>query len=198
MSKIKEIDLEKERKLLDREITFFHFRRAAKKINKCLRFATATNNEFFIYYFKSQKCILEEDFKEAIKYFNRALKIKPKDGCTYNDKALCLAELGKKALALECFNEGLKKDRDCASLYHNKGWLLHSLARYQQALLCFQKALELEENRVESLFSLADTYLKLGNNQKARKLLELTLSRLKGKTSYVRKETLRRLRKLKE
>ncbi|UCG35629.1 MAG: tetratricopeptide repeat protein [Candidatus Omnitrophota bacterium] len=198
MSKVKNVDLDKERKLLDREITFFHFKRASKKIVKCLHFAEATNNEFFIWYFKGQECILEGDFREAIKYFNRALKIRPKDGCTYNDKALCLAELGKQALALECFNEGIKKDRDCASLYHNKGWLLHSLERYQQALLCFQKALELEGNRAESLFSLADTYFKLGNIEKARKFLELTLSRLKGKSSYVRRETLKRLRKLKD
>ena len=191
-----QIDFYRERRELDREITFFHFKRASRKVAKCLREAKATNNEFFLYYFKGQEGILEENFESAIKYFNRALEIRPKDGCTYNDKALCLVELGKQNKALECFNEGIRKDRDCASLYHNKGWLLHTLGRYREALLCFQKALELEADRVESIFSLADTYLKLGNTRKARKLLESALSHLKGKSSYVRKEALKRLKDL--
>jgi tetratricopeptide (TPR) repeat protein len=190
------IDLEKERKILDRQITFFHFKRAKRKIEKCIKWAKKIKDNFFLNYFLAQRYILKEDFSKAIVYFNCALKIKPNDGCTYNDKALCLAELGNYQEALECFNEGIRKDKDCASLYHNKGWLLNFLGRYKEAILCFKKSLELEKKRVESLYSLADTYLHLHDKEKAKKYFKKTLKLIKGKSSFIFKETLKRLKDL--
>lgn len=190
------IDLEKERKRLDREITFFHFKRAKQRASRCLDLAIKTGDNFFFFYFLAQRYILREDFHSAIKYLDYCLKIRGKDGCAYNDKALCLAELGKYKEALVCFDEGIRRDRDCASLYQNKGWLLHSLEKFTQALLYFKKALEIEPDRVESLFSLADTYLHLQNKSKAHKYFKYTLRKIKGKSSYMYKETSHRLRKL--
>jgi tetratricopeptide (TPR) repeat protein len=180
------IDLEKERWKLDRQITFFHFRRAARRINKCLRYAKKTRNIFFLYYFTAQSLILKKDL----------LRLRPGDGCTYNDKAICLAELSYYHRALDCFNEGLRHDRNCAALYHNKGWLLNSLGKHRQAILCFKKSLELDSERVESLYSLADSYLCLGKTGLARKYFLRSLVKLKGRCSYMYKETLKRLREM--
>jgi tetratricopeptide (TPR) repeat protein len=191
------VDLEKERKILDRYITFFHFKRAKRKIEKCLRLSKKLKDDFFFYYFSAQRFILKENFKEAISLFDKALKIRINDGCSYNDKAICLAELGKYREALECFNEGIRRDKDCASLYHNKGWLLNFLGRYREAILCFKKALELEEDRVESMYSLADTYFHLKDKKMAKKYFKKALFHIKGKSSYIYKETLKRLKELK-
>ncbi|UCC95977.1 MAG: tetratricopeptide repeat protein [Candidatus Omnitrophota bacterium] len=190
------VDLEKERKLLDREITFFHFKRATRKIKKCIKLAEETKDDFFLSYFLAQRCILRQDYRRAMHYFNCALHIRKNDGCTYNDKALCLAELGRLKEALACFNRGIKRNRDCASLYHNKGWLLHSLGRHKEAAVCFKKALELEAGRVESLYSLADTYCHLNDLQQARQLFHRALRLIKGKSSYAHKQTLKKLNKL--
>ena len=190
------IDWERERKVLDREITFFHFRKAERKIKKCLNLAEESGEEFFFYYFLAQKFILGEDFYQAIEHFNRALKIRKNDGCTYNDKAICLAELEKYRQALDCFNEGIKRDKDCVSLYHNKGWLLNLLRRYKEAILCFNKALELEEDRVESLYSLGDTYLQLGDRPRAKRYFQKALRYIKGKSFYVYNQILKKLKNL--
>lgn len=188
------IDLEAERKKLDRDITFFHEKRAKARIKKCLRLARISKDSFFFNYFSAQAEIIKEKFSEALRYLDHALALRPNDGCTYNDKALMFAEMEKYKEALECFNEGIKRDRDCASLYHNKGWLLHCLKRYPEALVCFQKALELEEDRVESIFSLADTYVCLGNEKKAKAYFEKALGCLKGKCGFMYREAQRRLR----
>ena len=190
------IDLELQRRLLDREITFFHFGRAKRKIKMCLNQSMESKNNFYRYYFLGQREVLDEHFQQAIRYFDLALALRPKDGCTYNDKALCFAELGKLDKALVCFNEGIRKDRDCASLYHNKGWLLHLLKRYKQAILCFRKALELDRNRPEALFSLADTYQCLGDNAKARRYFKTALKVVKGKSAFVACEIVKRLGQL--
>lgn len=190
------IDLEKERKALDRLITFFHFKSARRKIEKCLEFSRKQNVDFFFYYFLAQKCILRHDFNKAIKYLDNALKIRKNDGCTYNDKAICFAELKKYKAALECFDEGIRKDRDCASLYHNKGWLLNVLGKYREAVIFFKKALELEPNRAEALYSLADTYLHLNDKRNAKVYFKKALVQVRGKCSFIHKEILRQLRSL--
>jgi len=178
---LSKIDFEKERKILDRQITFFHFKRAKRRITKCIQWARKMGDEFFLNYFLAQDKSLKEDFSGAISYIDKALKIRVNDGCSYNDKALCLADLGKNKKALDCFNEGLRKDPNCVSLYHNKGWLLNLLERYKEAVLCFKKALELEEDRAEAIYSLADTYCHLGQKQKAKEYFKKPLSLLREK-----------------
>jgi tetratricopeptide (TPR) repeat protein len=193
---VSKIDFEKERKALDREITFFHFKRARKKISKCLKETKKKKDEFFLNYFLAQDKILKEKFLEAIGYLNKALKVRKNDGCAYNDKALCLADLGKFKEALDCFNQGLRRDPNCVSLYHNKGWLLNLLERYKEAVLCFKKALELDESRVEAIFSLADTYYHLGQRKLAKRYFRRALGEIKGKSSYMYRATLKRLNKI--
>ncbi len=190
------VNFENERKILDRQITFFHLRRARRRIDKCIKLARGENNEFFLYYFLGQKKILKEEYQEAIKYIDKALKVRSSDGCTYNDKALCLADLGKKGESLECFNKGIRLDPNCASLYHNKGWLLNSLSRHSQAVLCFHKALELDLRRPEALYSLADSYFHLKDNKRAAIYFKKALNQVKGKSSFVCQDIKERLKSL--
>ena len=188
------LDLEQERIRLDREITFFHFKKAQGIIDRALRQARRQQKPFFANYFTGQYYIIKEQYSHALKFFRRALSLRPNDGCTYNDIALCYAELGDYEQAEDFFNEGLKKDRNCASLYHNKGWLLNLLGEHKQASLCFHKALELETDRPESLYSLADSCYCLGDYKAAQKYFRRAASKLKGKSAYMAREVHRRLR----
>lgn len=188
--------LQYQRELLDRQITYFHFSRAIRKINKCINLARKYKQPFFYYYFSSQVHIINDDFKAAISCLNKALILRPDDGCCYNDKALCLVELGKMDLAFNNFNQGIKREPDCASLYQNKGWLLHLHGRYKEAILCFHKAFEIDPDRIEAIFSLADTYQKLEDLTRARHYFLKVKLLLKHKCAVVYKETLLRLQQL--
>jgi|TARA_B100000315_G_C14567959_1_gene583935 tetratricopeptide (TPR) repeat protein len=190
------IDFEKERKSLDREITYFHFGRAQRKINKCIHLARKDKDKFFLYYFQAQDHILNERFSKGLKYIEKALLLRADDGCSYNDKALCYAELGRNKDALSYFNKGLRKDRNCACLFHNKGWLLNLLGEHKKAIVCFYKALELNDRLPEALYSAADSYLKLGQNKKAAYYFNKALKQIKGKSSLVRRNILNRLKSL--
>ena len=180
-----QIDLEKKRKQLDREITFFHVKRARSLIRDALKTARAQKDSFFILYFNAQKCILSEHYFCALHLLDKALAIRPDDGCSYNDKALCWAEMGDYTRSLRCFNDGIHQDPDCAVLYHNKGWLLNFLERHHEAIICFRKTLELDESRPESLYSLADSYEHLGNKTTARKYFLLASKQVKNRCSYM-------------
>ena len=190
----KGIDLEKERDRLDRQITFFHFKKARGKINKCLKVAKKRSDYFYLFYFTAQKLIIDENFEKALRYFDLCLKHRPDDGYSYNEKAICLAELKKYDEALTCFDEGIRRAKYKVSLYHNKGWLLNLLGRFKQSIIYFEKALEFESDRVESNFSLGDSYLHLGDKIRAKKYFNRALSQIKGKSSYIYKEIKKRLR----
>jgi len=183
---VPQIDFEYERAILDREITFFHFARAKKRITKCITLAKKANDRFFLYYFLAQNEIVHGHFRLAIYYIDKAIGLKNSDGCLYNDRAICLAELGKYKLALEWFDRGIARDHDCASLYHNKGWLLNVLGRHQRAIVCFHKALELQSQRPESWYSLADSLLELGYVKPAIKAFRKALQQVRGRSALAR------------
>jgi Flp pilus assembly protein TadD len=190
------IDLEKERRALDCDITYFHFKKAQKRIGKCLKAARESGDIFFLNYFQAQKEILRENFRLAIYFIDKALLQRPGDGCAYNDRALCLAELGRPAAALDWFNFGIKRDVNCVALYHNKGWLLNSLGRHGQAIVCFHKVLELDPQRPEALYSLADSYCQRGETARARAYFKKVLKLLHGKSAYMRGNTEKRIKTL--
>ncbi|MCD6583801.1 MAG: tetratricopeptide repeat protein [Candidatus Omnitrophica bacterium] len=191
-----QINLEKEREKLDREITFFHLKRAKRIALRALKEARRRKEWFFIYYFTAQKYILNERFKEAKRYLEKALRLRPKDALSYNDKAICLAELGDYEDALSCFNEGIKKNKDCPTLFHNKGWFLNFLNRHKEALVCFHKALEFDPFRPESLYSLADSYFSLGKFKEAKKYFQKAAQAVRGKSSFVYREAKRRFKEI--
>ncbi len=188
-------DFEKERDLLDRQITYFHFEQAKKKAAKCIKAARKANDYFYLFYFTAQKFIIQEEFEKALRYLNLCLKLNPGDGYSYNDKAVCLAELGKYSRALAAFDEGIRKSQNRASLYHNKGWLLNTLGKYRQSIIYFEKALELENGRVEANFSLGDSHWHLGDKVRAKKYFLRALDQIKGKSSYIYREIKKRLEK---
>lgn len=192
---MRKIKWEKERKDLDRLITFFHFKKAMIKINRCLKMARKENNKFYYLYFHAQKEMLKENFSQAIEFLNMALEIK-EDPLSYNDKAICLAELGRYKSAMKVFNQGINRIKDNATLYHNKGWLLNKLGKYKEAIVLFNKALELEKDRVESIYSIGDSYLKLGKREEAYRYLKKALILIKGKSKYIRQHIEKRLKTL--
>jgi len=81
------------------------------------------------------------EFEAAIKCYDRALKLDPKDTTLYARKGRALLRLKRCEEAIECFGSVLKLDpRDMESL-NNKGVALCTLGRYSEALGCFQKVL---------------------------------------------------------
>lgn len=141
---------------LDNAITY-----GTKKEALCIArigLAKAKKRRFIgeVEYFKGQADLINNRFVSAIEHFDKAIAHNPYDGASYNDKALCLAELGLIDEALVYFNKGIEVESDYATIYHNKGWLLNNIGQYTQAIACFNKALELEPGRAVTYDNLAD------------------------------------------
>lgn len=114
-----------------------------------------------IEYFRGQQDILHRRFASAIEHFDAAIRYNPRDGASYNDRALCMVELGIIDEALGYFDKGIAVEPDFATIHHNKGWLLNNIGRHTEAVQCFRRALRLEPRRPVTYDNLADALYNL-------------------------------------
>ncbi len=169
------IDLSQLRHDLDDAITYADPAAAAKLVREGLRISRERGMPAEEMYFKAQREILEGNFNDAIVYLDSAIKLNPLDGAAYNDRALCMVELGMTDAALPYFDKGIESEPDYATIYHNKGWLLNKIGEHRQAAALFGKALEIEPGRAVTYENLADTYRNLGLKEEALAALKKAL-----------------------
>ncbi|MGC9015030.1 MAG: tetratricopeptide repeat protein [Thermoproteota archaeon] len=100
--------------------------------------------------------------KEAISYYNLALKIAPYIPEGWNNKGNALNHLGRFKEALECLDNALKLNPNYESAYVNKGISLMNLGNVEEALLCFDKAIEINPNFAKAWYNKGLALYRLG------------------------------------
>ena len=143
------IGLSEIRFLLDDAITYGDLPAAKGLVEKGLCIAQERQWIAEEMYFKAQREIIEENDRDAILYLDLAIKHNPCDGAAYNDRALCMIELGMTQEAFSYFDQGIACEPDYANVYHNKGWLLNKLGQHAQAVSFLKKALEPSLKRIQ-------------------------------------------------
>ena len=90
-------------------------------------------------------CLLVlEQYVEALKYFDNALKIAPWFTEVLNNKGVCLQKLRHYQAAIDCFDKALAQDSKCAQAWHNKGRCLSCMERDDDAIRYFDKAIKID------------------------------------------------------
>jgi len=140
-------------------------------------------------YFTGQIQMLKGNFVTAMEHFDKAIKYNPNDGAAFNDRALCMVEIGIIDKAFYYFDMGIRVEPDFATIYHNKGWLLNNIGRHTEAIECFKKALHFDPDRPVTYDNLADALYNLNDYQGAldayKKVIELLEP---GKCRGIRKQ----------
>jgi tetratricopeptide (TPR) repeat protein len=182
------IGLSELRHQLDEAITYADTSVAERLVGEGLRISREMEMPAEEMYFKAQREILEGNYSDAIVYLDSAIKLNPQDGAAYNDRALCMVELGITDAALSYFDRGIESEPDYSTIYHNKGWLLNKLGEYKQAVALFEKALEIEPGRAVTYENLADAYFNLGLKKDALEALKKALQFLPPSCPEIREQ----------
>jgi len=148
---------------LDNAITYGTKKRSLAIVREGLAQAKARNIPAETEYFLAQRHIVRAECAGAIEHLDKAIALNPRDGAAYNDRALCMVEMGIIDKALPYFDKGIEVESDYATIRHNKGWLLNHIGRHTEAIACFRQALELEPDRAVTYDNLADAQLNLGD-----------------------------------
>jgi tetratricopeptide (TPR) repeat protein len=88
--------------------------------------------------------------EEALKFFEKALEIDPRDVHVWNLKGICLGEIGKHYDAMHCYEKALSFDSQYVHAWNNKGFALNQLRRFEEALRCLDKAVEIDPQHFDA------------------------------------------------
>ncbi len=184
---------------LDYVFTYKSKKEAMAVARACLKEVTKANIPSEIVYFKGQVEIIKGNLVSAIEFMDEAIKLNPKDGAAYNDRALAMIEIGILDGPLQYFDKGIEVEPDFATIHHNKGWFLNNLGRHTEAIKCLNTALELEPDRAVTYDNLADAYFNLGDYKKSLEAYKKVLELLKpGEAKGIRKQILKHIKQIEE
>ncbi len=106
-------------------------------------------------------------YEEALKYFDRALKIDPNDPYVLGYKGDALLDFGKFDEAVVIYKRALEIDPGDVITLANLGYTLSLLERYDEALVYYDKALSIEDDDFITLNNKGKTLFSLGKHDEA-------------------------------
>jgi tetratricopeptide (TPR) repeat protein len=124
-------------------------------------------------------------FREAIFYFDKAIKRNPKDARAWYVKAVAFENIGKLEEAIECYDTAIKINPDdlleewveeLRVFWNNKGTMLAELQHYETAIYCFEKALEIDSQFVDAWYNKGFVFSKLNNFDEAVRCYDKALA----------------------
>jgi len=116
---------------------------------------------------------MQNKLKEAVPYFERALKLNPSDAATRRNLATSYWQLGKLAEARKNLEIVLKANPDDTLAMLLLGMVSEDLGDDERAASLLARVIPLVRQRPETIDSLARAYYHLGQTDKARNTLQM-------------------------
>ncbi|HKU32746.1 MAG TPA: tetratricopeptide repeat protein [Candidatus Nitrosotalea sp.] len=111
----------------------------------------------------------KSNYEQALKYFEKAIEMNPKNDFAWGDRGLMLDKLGRKDEAIESFSRALVIDSSNAITWHNKGLTLIRSNKIEESIECFDKAIELNEKYAKAWYNKGRALALLGNEREGQK-----------------------------
>ncbi len=106
-------------------------------------------------------------YEEAIRAFDRAVRLNPNDASAYNNKGEALYELKHYNKAIRAFDEAIRLDLNYADAYNSKGFSLYKLGCYSEAIEVYEEAIQLNLNDANIYRNKGFSLYKLGRYSEA-------------------------------
>jgi tetratricopeptide (TPR) repeat protein len=127
--------------------------------------------EHSVEYNKANVYFREGNYPEAIKFYQKALRITPSFSNAHNNMGICFIQLNQFEEARNQFTEAIKIDPGFFDAYPNLANVLNELGQYQDAVVILNKGLLVKKDP-DLYHLLAEVYLKLGDEISATRCIE--------------------------
>lgn len=129
------------------------------------------------------------EYGEAIRLFNKALRLDPNYSAVYNNKGNALGRIGQLDEALECYNKAIEIHPKEPEYYYNKAGLLEEMENYSESKESYLKIIELRSNHINALNGLALCYVREKDFENAYiyldKLLKIAPNDIEGSINMI-------------
>jgi tetratricopeptide (TPR) repeat protein len=137
----------------------------------------AKSNSALSYYGRGNTYARLGQYKLAIEYYNKAIRINPNYANAYYIRGIIHLESGQYQKAVQDLSETIRIKPDYISSYYNRGIAYSKTRRYQLAIKDYSEAIRLDSDYADAYNNRGAVYLNLGNNElgclDARKACEL-------------------------
>ena len=82
-------------------------------------------------------------YDEALKAYDKVIKIEPNNSIAWFNKGNTLSNLNKSNEALKAYDRAIEIDPQYSMAWNNKGFILEKLNKYNKAITAYDKALEI-------------------------------------------------------
>ena len=103
------------------------------------------NKEVDSLFLEANACIEDENFSDALIFYDLILKIDSKNISALIDKGTTLQILGRIKSAISCFDKALDISPDNVDALINKGSALHLAEKYLEAISCYDSSLKIDK-----------------------------------------------------
>ena len=111
--------------------------------------------------------IQPEDYEEAIKVCNQALRINPLYTEAYHRRGVFRSALGDRTGAVADYNLVIRRTPEDGEAYYNRGVAHSELGDYQQAIADYTQAVRLNPNNADAYHKRGNAHLNLEDYQRA-------------------------------
>ena len=138
--------------------------------------STILNSRIEELFLQANDCIDDENFSEALTFYNLILKEDSKNILALIDKGTTLQILGRIKLAIRCFDKALEISPHNIDALINKGSALHLDKKYLNAIDCYDTALKIDKKCSMALAYKGLSLGELGNLHEAIDYFKRALS----------------------
>ncbi len=117
-----------------------------------------------------------ERYLQAVEYFKRSAELERGNLLPLRKMAQAFFDMGKMELAIEILNEAIKYDGSVSELWSSLGWAYLHIAEYTLAIGPLKKSLELNQNNIQCVKSLALSLFALGRKDSSLEYYQLALA----------------------
>ncbi|MGK7909250.1 MAG: tetratricopeptide repeat protein [Synechococcus sp.] len=105
--------------------------------------------------------------QEAIRFYDKALEIKPNDHLAWSNRGIALDQLDRTEEAITSYDKALEFKPDSHEAWYNRGVTLGQLGRTEEAIASYDKALEFKPDKHEAWYNRGNALDQLGRTEEA-------------------------------
>ena len=92
---------------------------------------------------QGDRLMQQRRYVEAIRYYDRAIKLGMSLGVAWTNKGVAYKKLGRYTEALSCFNRAIQIEQKNEVAWTNKGDIYFKMGRFGDAIQCYQEAINI-------------------------------------------------------
>jgi len=121
---------------------------------------------------QAQDLFDEENYEDAISFYDKVLEIDSEDFDALFGKAISLGNIGKHEEAISFYDKVLEIDSEDIDALNGKALALDNIGQHEEAISFYDKVLEIDSEDIDALFGRALSLESLGREEEAISNLE--------------------------